>query len=85
MKKPTREQMIKRLKTMRDEDIDYSDIPPVDMRFMQLVEKNMPKKKQTITLRLDPDLVVWLKSQGKGYQTQVNAILRSFMEIAAKA
>lgn len=82
-KLPRRAQIAK-LKTMKDEDIDYSDIPAFDMRFVKLVEKHMPKKKQSLTVRLDPDLVAWLKSNGKGYQTTINAVLRSFMEIQRK-
>ena len=39
-----------------------------------------PQTKQMISLRLDQDLLEWLKSQGKGYQTRINAILRSYMD-----
>lgn len=37
-----------------------------------------PKKQ--LTVRLDPDVVEWFKSQGKGYQTRMNAVLRQYME-----
>lgn len=40
--------------------------------------KENPKKR--ITIRLDADLVAWIKDQGPGYQTRINAILREAME-----
>ena len=62
---------------MSDEDIDYSDIPPLDEKFFFPV--TMPPKKQ-LTIRLDPDVLDWVKRHGKGYQTRINRILRMVME-----
>jgi uncharacterized protein (DUF4415 family) len=39
----------------------------------------MPQPKQTVTLSLDADLLTWLRQQ-KGYQTRINAVLRTYME-----
>jgi len=39
-----------------------------------------PQNKKMISLRLDPDVLEFFKSQGKGYQTRINAILRSYVE-----
>jgi uncharacterized protein (DUF4415 family) len=39
----------------------------------------VPAKLQ-LTLRIDEDVIDWFKSQGKGYQTRMNAVLRQFME-----
>ena len=39
-----------------------------------------PKLKQMISLRLDPDVLEFFKAQGKGYQTRINNVLRSYME-----
>jgi uncharacterized protein (DUF4415 family) len=39
----------------------------------------MPRAKQTVTIRLDSDLLGWLRRQ-KGYQTRINAVLRTYME-----
>jgi len=36
--------------------------------------------KETVTIRLDADVLDWLKKGGKGYQTRVNKILRAVME-----
>lgn len=71
----------KRLKSMKDEKIDYSDIPPLpdDDSFWASTELVIPHKK-TITIRLDPDVLNWFKIQGKGYQSRINAILRAYMK-----
>lgn len=45
---------------------------------------NDPARKKQITLRLDPDVIDWFKSQGPGYQTRMNAVLRSYMLAHAK-
>ena len=39
--------------------------------------------KASISLRLDVDILGWLKAQGPGYQTRINAILRAFKEVAS--
>jgi uncharacterized protein (DUF4415 family) len=43
-----------------------------------------PKEKKTITIRLDSDVIDWLKLQGKGYQTRINAVLRAYMKHVEK-
>jgi uncharacterized protein (DUF4415 family) len=65
---------------LTDEEIDTSDIPPLDNDFFANAELRLPQAKQTITIRLDKDVLEWYKTQGKGYQTRINAILRSYME-----
>ncbi len=39
----------------------------------------MPQVKQMVTIRLDADLLTWLRRQ-KGYQTRINAVLRTYMD-----
>jgi uncharacterized protein (DUF4415 family) len=66
---------------MPDEMIDYSDIPPLDEDFWKNAIRNpyyKPVKKQ-LTVRLDADLIAWLRNAGKGYQTRLNSILRQEM------
>ena len=65
---------------MRDADIDYSDIPPLDKTFLKKATTAWPPVKRQLTIRLDADVLVWLKGQGKGYQTRINHILRVVME-----
>jgi uncharacterized protein (DUF4415 family) len=74
---------------MRDDDIDYSDIPPVSPEMfargvLRRGLKPVPRKQQ-LTLRIDADVVEWYKAQGLGYQTRINALLRAYMEESHKA
>ncbi len=68
---------------MTDKEIDTSDIPPLDDDFFAHAELRLPESKQTVTIRLDADVVEWFKAQGKGYQTRMNAVLRRYMEVHA--
>jgi uncharacterized protein (DUF4415 family) len=62
-------------------DPDWAEVP----RDWHLkAEAVMPSAKRLLSLRLDADVVDWFKSQGSGYQTRMNAVLRSFMQHAAK-
>jgi uncharacterized protein (DUF4415 family) len=65
---------------LRDEDIDFSDIPELDDKFFERARFSWPPTKKQLTIRLDEDVLMWLKSQGKGYQTRINRILRMAME-----
>jgi uncharacterized protein (DUF4415 family) len=69
------------LSEMPDSEIDYSDIPPLDDAFWKKAVRNPLYKptKTSTTVRLDSDVLMWLKSQGKGYQTRINDILRLAM------
>lgn len=72
---------IKFLSELPDSKIDYSDIPPLSAEFWKNATPNpfyKPTKTST-TVRVDTDVLAWLKSQGKGYQTRINAILRAAM------
>lgn len=71
---------LKRLKKMKDEEIDYSDIPELDEAFLEKAVIVLPKPKASVCIRLDQDVLDWFKSQGKGYQTRINALLRAYME-----
>ena len=52
---------------------------PTSADFWKDARVVMPQNKQSVTIRLDADLLDWLRSQ-KGYQTRINAILRSYMD-----
>ncbi len=71
---------MKRLDAMRDEDIDYSEIPEFDEEFLRSVEVKVSPGKKAVSLRLDTDVLEWMKAQGKGYQSRINAILRAYYE-----
>jgi len=65
---------------MTDREIDYSDIPPLDKEFFTKATVAWPPMKQQLTIRLDADVLAWLKANGRGYQTRINRILRAAME-----
>ena len=69
-----------RIDRMKDSDIDYSDIPPLDNSFFKKATEAWPPTKQQLTIRLDADVLKWLKAHGRGYQTRINRILRAVME-----
>ena len=60
--------------------IDYSDIPPLGDEFFTKATVQWPPAKQQLTIRLDADVLDWLKANGRGYQTRINRILRAAME-----
>jgi uncharacterized protein (DUF4415 family) len=60
--------------------VDYSDIPPLGDEFFANAKAAWPPAKQQLTIRLDMDVLDWLKASGRGYQTRINRILRSAME-----
>ena len=69
---------------MTDEDIDFSDIPPTTPEFWAngVVRKGFKPivRKQQLTIRLDSDIIDYLRSGGEGYQTRINQLLRSFVD-----
>lgn len=67
------------LKRVRDDAIDTSDIPEVADWSNAVIGKFYRPIKKPLTIRLDADVLAWLKSQGRGYQTRINAILRGAM------
>lgn len=71
---------LRKIESIADADIDYSDIPEADESFWKRAELQMPRSKKGIYVRLDADVIDWLKSRGKGYQTRMNAMLRALME-----
>ena len=71
---------LQEIEAIRDAEIDYSDIPEADEGFWKRAELQMPQPKKGIYVRLDADVIDWLKSGGRGYQTRMNAMLRALME-----
>ena len=68
----------KRVLAMKDEDIDYSDIPKLGPEFFANATQ-WRGTKQLVTLRLDPDVLQFFKKTGRGYQTRMNSALRMQM------
>ena len=76
-----RKRRLEKLSLRPDEDIDTSDIPELTDKFWQNAVRNPFYRpvKQQLTVRLDADIIAWLRRQGKGYQTRANALLREAM------
>ena len=75
-----------RVRAMRDSDIDLTEIPEMTAKdfaraILRVGLKPAPPK-AAISLRLDADVLEWLKAQGPGYQTRINAILRAVKDVA---
>ena len=69
---------------MKDADIDYSDIPALDESFFERETVTLPQKKDSLTLRIDHDVLEFYKHQGKGYQTLINAVLKTYAQAHRK-
>jgi uncharacterized protein (DUF4415 family) len=73
---------LKKLDATKDEDIDYSDIPELGDDFFATatrVSGVRAPRKTAISVRLDTDVLEWLKAGGSGYQSRINGILRAVM------
>jgi uncharacterized protein (DUF4415 family) len=80
------EQAWKELQEMRDEDIDFSDIPPLPSTGWRRVSDLVPaENKRQITLRLDADVIEFFRATGRRYQSRINAALRDYVNAQRKA
>jgi uncharacterized protein (DUF4415 family) len=84
MKKAERDKQLAALRRLKDEDIDLSDIPEITDWSKAVVGKFYRPIKKSLTIRVDADVLAWLKSQGKGYQTRINSLLRDAMQHSAR-
>jgi len=75
-----RKSEMKDLVALRDSQIDFSDVPEVRDWNRAVVGKFYRPIKKSLTIRLDADVLAWLKAQGRGYQTRINKLLRAAME-----
>ena len=69
------------LTAVRDDQIDTSDIPELPPAAWKHAVRGRFYRpvKQAVSMRLDADVIAWLKKHGKGYQTRANRILRERM------
>lgn len=74
-----RNKEIAALGKMKDGQIDKSDIPELPDWSDAVVGRFYRPVKQPVTIRIDADVLAWLKSKGKGYQTRINRLLRAAM------
>jgi len=72
---------LRKLAALPDHEIDLTDIPEIrEFPSDAVIGKFYRPKKTTVTIRLDADVVVWIKASGQGYQTRINAYLRQLMQ-----
>jgi uncharacterized protein (DUF4415 family) len=74
----------KKLSSMKDADIDLSEIPEISPQIFArgIVRRGLKPvvRKKQLTLRMDSDVIDWFRKQGQGYQTKINSLLRAYME-----
>jgi uncharacterized protein (DUF4415 family) len=83
LKKPS-ETDWERIDQFSDDDIDVSDIPPLDDEFFQAAELRMPKSKTEVILSVDSDVLEWFEEQGADFQYRINAALKIYAEAHQK-
>jgi uncharacterized protein (DUF4415 family) len=71
---------LRRVDRTADRAIDYEDSPPLDESFFTRPLADWPPAKETITIRLDADVLAWFRRRGRGYQTRINRVLRLFVQ-----
>lgn len=67
---------IEQLKTLAEQPVDTLDIPELTKDDFFKIYRPI---KKPLSIRLDSDIIAWLKSYGKGYQSRINSILRNAM------
>ena len=83
-KRYEKELSIEELAAMKDEDIDYSDIPELGEEFWKNAIVVYPDRTTPVTLRVKKSVLEIYKAQGKGYQTRMNAVLESYAQTLRK-
>lgn len=77
---PMSEERLREIEAIRDEEIDFSDIPELDEDWFAKAEwRNFNEPKKQVTVRFDADVIEFFKQGGRGYQTRMNAVLRAYM------
>ena len=75
-----RRKALEALAKLPDEKIDFSDIPEIrELPSDRVIGKFYRPRKTAVTIRLDSDVLAWLKASGGGYQTRINEYLRQRM------
>jgi uncharacterized protein (DUF4415 family) len=74
---------LQKLAARPDREIDLTDIPEIrEIPSDAVIGKFYRPKKTSVTIRLDSDVVAWIKASGEGYQTRINAYLRQLMQLS---
>ncbi|MHC0064530.1 BrnA antitoxin family protein [Nostoc sp. UIC 10890] len=68
------------LESMNDEEIDYSDIPPLTEDFFQKATLRVPAPQAQQLVKIEPDILEWFQAQSGEYKTLINSVLRRYIE-----
>lgn len=68
------------LDTMTDEEIDYSDIPPLTNEFFENATLRIPAAQARNLIEIDADVMAWFREQGTEYKSRINSVLRRYIE-----
>ena len=71
------------LESRSEENIDYSDIPPLTDGFFERATLHIPANQAQDLVQLDPDVKQWFQAQGEQYKTLINNVLRQYIESSA--
>ncbi|MBE9176787.1 BrnA antitoxin family protein [Synechocystis salina LEGE 06155] len=69
------------LESLSDEDIDYSDIPPLTDSFFERAKLVIPSNQAKNLVEIDSDLIQWFKSKGEDYSNLINEALRQYIQV----
>ncbi len=70
---------------LKDEDLDFSEIPELDETFWQEAKLVEPDRTEQISLRIRRSVLQWFKRPGKGYQTRINRVLETYVRAQREA
>ena len=67
------------IQAVKDENIDFSDIPELDEQFWNNASLVEPDRTEQITMRVKRSVLDFFRAPGKGYQTRINRVLESYV------
>lgn len=80
-----RKKGLEKLAARPEREIDVSDMPEIrEIPPDYVIGKFYRPQKTSVTIRIDADVLAWLKSSGAGYQTRINNYLRCLMRRSGK-
>ena len=79
MKRHDRPLTLKEIGEVKDEDIDFSDIPELDGEFWKNAKVVEPDRTEQVTLRVKRSVLDFFRASGKGYQTRINRVLETYV------
>ena len=81
---PISKRRLEELGMAPDSEIDYSEIPELGPEFWEEAQVVFPEPKQAVSIRIDRNVLDWFRRGGRGYQSRMNAVLRSYVETMEK-